>query len=277
MLLAHQSSLKDSDIKKHYLNISSDGDTPPLGPWIVENLLPNVSDYDPNIWSSSRPGKNFYYANAGYVVIGYLVEQISNQSFDQYCKEHIFTPLDMMNTSFALSDLNIDNVAVPYVRVRYHPRLFSGAEWLFDKGKYVSLPYGSTGAYYPAGGLRTSVNDLSHFLIAHINGGVYNGVRILNESTIDLMHTVQYPSDPRNLGGSRWGLGWQIKEGFGKTTKLGHGGDGLASHANMMFLKDKKVGVIYFTNRALTGDFSAFFIRMFILEKVLFKKANEFR
>ena len=56
--------------------------------------------------------------------------------------------------------------------------------------------------FYPAGGLYTTVTDLSHFLIAHMNDGIYNGTRILKKETVELMHATQ----PGNQIG--YGLAW---------------------------------------------------------------------
>ena len=115
--------------------------------------------------------------------------------------------------------------------------------------------------HYPAGGLFTNVKDLSHFLIAHMNGGVYNGTRILNESTVEEMHKIQPPG---NKNGFLFGLAWlslsrSIWLGlqyplfftlyFSKVLYSGHLGDiswGLHTRMNMKI--SDKVGVIYFVN-----------------------------
>ena len=57
------------------------------------------------------------YANINYDIIAYLVELISGEIFVDYCKNYIFQPLEMFNTSFNLSELDINNVALPY---HYH-------------------------------------------------------------------------------------------------------------------------------------------------------------
>jgi CubicO group peptidase (beta-lactamase class C family) len=53
------------------------------------------------------------YANIGFDLISYLIELLSGESFLDYCDTHIFIPLEMNTTSFNLSRLDIDQVAIP--------------------------------------------------------------------------------------------------------------------------------------------------------------------
>ena len=78
-------------------------------------------------------------------------------------------------------------------------------------------------SFNPMGGMFTSLNDLSHFFIAHMNNGIYNGVRILNKSTVDEMHTIQHPEIDLFLWNLNYGLGWMFANEFICKTE-GHGG-----------------------------------------------------
>ena len=121
----------------------------------------------------------------------------SNQSFPKYCKENIFNPLDMKSSSFYLSDFDLDKIAVPYF-------------WFLRN--YIKLPLYEINNH-ATGGLKSTICDLSKFLIIHLNDGVYNGTRIVNKSTIDMMQTIQYPN------GSD-GFAWKFREfSDGKTYK----------------------------------------------------------
>ena len=148
MLLAHQSSLNED----YYFGqlIPGDVDIPSYPePFLREFLLPDGSLYAPNVWSEDRPGAALYYSNTGYGVIGYLIELISGKSFEEYCRDHIFMPLSMYNTSFRLDDFDINRVAVPYEYYRgQHFRLLH----------YGVIPRA-------CGNLRTTIGDFSHFLI----------------------------------------------------------------------------------------------------------------
>jgi CubicO group peptidase (beta-lactamase class C family) len=95
--------------------------------------------------------------------------------------------------------------------------------------------------FYPAGGLYTTVSDLSHFLIAHMNDGVYNGTRILKKETVALMHATQ----PGNQIG--YGLGWWSAN-INDMYLTGH--DGLIPGCNtwMYYNQTENIGVIFFAN-----------------------------
>lgn len=111
MLLAHQSSLAETFIR--YSIYFSHLNWPYS--WLKEYLLPNGHIYSPKIWLKTPPGEGVCYSSINMEVLAYLVEQITHQPFDEYCKEHIFQPLDMKNTSWHLENFDINKIAVPYV------------------------------------------------------------------------------------------------------------------------------------------------------------------
>lgn len=253
MLLAHRSSLAE-DPPAFYAYIPGDFPLPSYPyPWLKEYLVPGGINYKPQVWTDKPPGYEMNYANVGYAVLGYLVELLSNQSFEDYCQENIFKPLDMKNTSFHLSGVNISRVAVPYV--------------LQNNKLYPLLQYGIID--YPAGGLRTTVVALSHFLIANMNDGIYNGVRILSKESIDEMHKIQYYGN--NRYNFDYGLGWQIWKRGGETY-IGHTGGLYGVATKMVFRKSDNVGIIYFMNRGVDGIKE--WIAFSLMENLLFWKAD---
>lgn len=249
MLLSHSTSLIGTN---SYWDIGFYTEGPPFegypDPWLENYLTPNGSIYDPNIWSESYfPGERSSYANINFDIIAYLVEIISEEPFYEYCENYIFEPLDMDKTSFRLTDYDSEEVAIPYFWNPFTRKHERSQNWVF--------------IHYPAGGLFTTISDLSHFLIAHMNGGVYNGTRILNESTVEEMHKIQPPG---NKNGFYFGLAWlaisrSIWIGlqyplfftlyFSKVIYSGHGGDlsyGLHTRMNLKISED--VAVIFFIN-----------------------------
>ena len=147
-------------------------------PWIEEVMIPGGSLYYLEHWGDYPPGEGCYYTNIGYILLGYLIEQISGQSFEDYCYENILLPLSMHNSSFVINELNKDRLAVPYI-------------WLHSI--FIPFPHFELNCFNPAAGLFSDIHDISKYLIANMNGGVYKGVRILNESTIEEMQRIQYP------------------------------------------------------------------------------------
>lgn len=259
MILSHRSSLADDNL--YWLCLSYlPGDPDCIDypyPWFEEYFTPNGSAYSSSTWSDAKPGEEYYYANVGFSLIGYLVEILSNQNFNDYCKEHIFEPLQMYNSSFRLKDHNISNIAVPYE---------------FKNGGYFRHPQYGIHLIYPAITLRTSIEEYSHFIIAHMNGGVYNGVRILNESTVELMHTAHFsPDDKYN-----YGLGWQItRKPFGKI-QISHSGGYVGALDIVTIKPDKNIAVILFSNE-LDSELLGTKIERYAFShiyKALFLKAN---
>lgn len=253
MLLAHQSSLASDDPAGIWAYIP--GEVEIAGypyPWLAEYLQPNGSLYRPQAWSDAAPGAQMLYANVGFGLLGYLVEMLSGQSFEEYCQEHIFAPLGMKNTSFLLTGLNLSNIARPYV---------------LQDGRFFPL-FHYDRIYDAAGGLRTTVLDLSRFLIAHMSGGVYGKTRILERATVQEMQTIQFPSDSYNF---QYGLGFQIWKTAGGTY-VGHTGGLYGVSTMMKFRRGDDTGIIFFTNKQITNlrELLAFSL----LEKVLLWKAE---
>jgi len=262
MLLSHRSSIASDNSNRLCLSyIPGDPDIPSYPyPWLEEYLTPDGSAYHSSVWSDDPPGEKYYYANIGFSIIGYLVELISGQIFNEYCKEHIFSPLGMYNTSFRLKDLDISKIAIPY---------------FYKKGDYIPNPHYGMLVLYPAASLRTSVEEFSHFLIAHMNGGMYNDVRILNESTVELMHTAHYPLNDRGHG---YGLGWSIKVSKSGKKEIGHSGGWPGVHTLMTYRPVDNTAIIIFTNcydstqgyRPIEG------LAFSLITNVLFRRANRF-
>ena len=253
MLLSHTSSLnKNIETQYYWLNFSSDipDDFFP-GPFLREFLLPGGSYYNPKVWNTQyRPGEYAMYANVGFDLVSYLVELISGEPFIQYCDTHIFTPLDMHNTSFNLSTLNIEQVAVPYQR-------YAGKYYRLNELDFI--PWEDTPPemywrprFYPGGGLYSTVSDMSHFLIAHMNEGVYKDTRILKKETVDLMHKIQ---PDNNIG---YGLAWMQTTISPRLTASGHAGDLPGTDTWMLYNQTEDIGVIYLANGNPTIGFLPF-------------------
>jgi CubicO group peptidase (beta-lactamase class C family) len=258
MVLSHSSSLRTDPLAYHWLNYSN---PPPIpfypDPWLEQYLLANGTYYIDEIWDQNhRPGTYMQYANINYDIAAYLVQLLSGQPFYEYCNEHLFIPLGMNRTSFRLPDLPIDDVAFPY---------------LFHNGTYEKLPHYQL-LHYPIGGLMTTVDDLSCFLIAHMNGGVYNGTRILQNDTVALMHSIQPPGNI--YYNYRYGLGWMILEKpLRNKVYIGHSGDIPGAHTRMYIDQSDNTSIICFFN----SDRSTYLKKFvsLLIQNLLFIKAEQ--
>ena len=176
-------------------------------------------------FETAPPGRKVEYSNIGIALAGHLVEVLSGTRFDQYSKDKIFIPLGMRNTSWRLADINRSVLATPY-----------------DMSPAGYVPYGHFGEPdYPDGMLRTSVFDLSRFLIAYMQGGQYNGARILRSTTVDEM--LKHQARAHNTQGLVW-----LERPIDGRTVWGHDGADNGAGAEMWFDPEKRQGVILLTN-----------------------------
>jgi len=178
MLLTHTSSIDDNWAGAMPVYWYPDHFPWSLGDYLREYFTPSGIFYDPvRNFYNFEPGSELYYSNIGVALAGYLVETISNTSFDGYCQENIFAPLNMNETSWFWYDLNLNHLATPYYlsNNQFFPRLH------YQVG------------FYPSTTLRTSSIQLSNFLTMYMQKGRFGSNNLLNESTVDLMTSKKIP------------------------------------------------------------------------------------
>ena len=189
-------------------------------------LTPGGAYYDSKAnFKSAAPGTVADYSNMGTVLAGYLVESITGVPFDRYCREQIFTPLGMNATSWRLDGIDRSILAMAY-----------------DKSSSRYVPYGHYGEPdYPDGMVRTSVKELGYFLISYIQGGQYDGHRILKAKTVREILKPQSALDRSQ------GLIWMMQDVEGRRV-WGHDGSDNGAGTQMWFDPARSEGVIVMTN-----------------------------
>jgi CubicO group peptidase (beta-lactamase class C family) len=135
-------------------------------------MIPEGDKYNKYIWKDTKPGSFELYSNIGCNVLAYIVEQVSGVNFRDYCMNYIFIPLSMNSTSYNYGDLDMDNIAK-----------------LYESKNFVHPPFDDR--IYASGGLKTSLQDLSKFLMAYMNDGKYANYQLLKKLTIDKMLEIQ--------------------------------------------------------------------------------------
>jgi CubicO group peptidase (beta-lactamase class C family) len=179
--------------------------------------------------SLDRPvGAAFAYVNANYVTLGLIVQAISGQTYESYVQEHIFAPLDMRQSFTAKAAAQVHGLAMGY---RY---------W-FGRPLPADLP--DNRSILPAGGLISSAEDMTHYLIAQLNQGRYGEWSILSPKGVAEMHAPAV----RRRGELFYGMGWFVVPVDG-TPVIWHGGDGTNFHSNMMLAPDGQWGVVLLEN-----------------------------
>ena len=234
MLMMHTSGINDN-YPQVFDPLTICGDSPvPLDSFLINYFTPGGKYYYPNNFNSWAPGTWWDYSNFAVCLLAYFVEKFSGSTFEEYCRENIFNPLGMgpSTTSYFLSGLDTTTIAIPY---------------LWQNNQYI--PYCHHGVpFYPICQLRTNKLDLEHFLTAYMNWGQYNGNRILDSSTVDLMLTDQL-GHPDPQYGEIQGLVWyQTHEVSNSIWPWGHGGAWNGCRAKMFFKQEEDWGVMYFIN-----------------------------
>jgi len=237
-LATHTSGIKDRwevfRAAYHY-----GGETPvPLGDFLASYFKSDGARYSRDNFVNARPGGLREYSNIGAALAGFIVERAFGESLSAYARRHIFAPLQMANTAWRLSD----------VAPGTHSTLF-----VSQNGLAIPIPpYELTD--YPSSGIRTSVSDLSKFFIALLNGGEYQGTRILDAEMTAEMTRFQFSdaNRPENYPASEGnsGLFWRTKF---NGTRIGHGGNDPGVAADMLADLTGQTGVILFMNTSVSG------------------------
>jgi CubicO group peptidase (beta-lactamase class C family) len=184
--------------------------------------------------------QTFLYNNLMFSAVGEIIELKSGQRWEQFVREKIFTPLDMTSTSYSISDMNQHpDHGVPFREKR-------------DSFELYKIPYyEDTEGVAPAGAIISNIDDLSHWLIALMNDGKYNGKQVLPAKV--LRETLQPAIGLPNTLGEALGY-WELLNpayGMGRQTVsyrghllTFHGGDLPGFHSQVSFMPNDKIGVI---------------------------------
>lgn len=238
-LLTHTAGFKENwdVIMGSYTIAIGGGDSKvSLGEFVKEYFVEDGKWYDAQKNFTDRaPGEEFLYSNAGYALLGYLVEEVSGVSFPDFCKTNIFIPLEMVNTTWLLKDTDTSKMAIPY----------EGNE---------GLPYYSYDTY-PDGALKTTPTEYAHLMIAIMNDGQYKGNSILLPETVAEMLTPAAKEDMQALAWNYDSLPELQLSEMDNGHIIGHtGGDpGILTFA--LFDPQNKTGLVVFMNQGLEMNF----------------------
>ena len=182
----------------------------------------------------------FLYNNLMFAAVGQIIEIKSGKKWEDFVRDRIFSPLDMSTSCYTIADmLKQPDYGVPFREKR-------------DSFELYKIPYyEDTEGVAPAGAIISNIDELSHWLIALMNEGKYNGKQVLPASV--LKATLQPALALPNAGGEALGY-WELINsayGMGRWTasyrgKLltYHGGDLPGFHSQVSFMPNDKIGVI---------------------------------
>ncbi|MCI0351899.1 MAG: beta-lactamase family protein [Acidobacteriales bacterium] len=193
------------------------------------------------------PGTEYSYSNAGYSLLGAIIELVSGQPYDAFLREQLFKPAGMVETGYKLPKWDPKRVPHGYENDR---------DWgtMFDKLWADDGPYWNLRAN---GGIISSLSDLYRWHLA------LQGDNILSASAKQKLfapHVVD--------GDGHYGYGWGIRKGITGTRLITHGGSNGIYHARFSRFVDDDLVIIAFSNVA--GMFSEFPART--VERILYRQ-----
>ena len=150
------------------------------------------------------PGTAYIYSDLGYITLGELVEEVTGKGLDEVIAETITEPLGMDDTMFTPPDSLRHRIAA----TEYEPWVNRGMVWgsVHDENAW------SLGGVAGHAGLFSSSHDLAVFAQMLLNGGVYDGARVLQRDTVRTILTdfnSEFPESAHGLGfalGQHWSM-----------------------------------------------------------------------
>lgn len=171
------------------------------------------------------PGEHASYSNYGTALAAYIIERVTGESWSDYIDEHILAPLEMTSTNTQLV-MSADLKARHATGYKYSGGEFEATEYDYFKD-------------LPAGHISTTANDMTRFMLMHLNGGSYNGERILSAETAIEMREPLFNPHP-DIAPMLHGFYRSDRHGL---VIFGHGGDVNQFHSNLTLIPEHNLGV----------------------------------
>lgn len=171
-----------------------------------------------------EPGGDWNYSNAGYILLGRIIENVSHENYFDYIQRHVFAPAAMSDSGFDAQEDITPKLATGY----FHDGVFSTA-W---KANWMTLPFKGS----PAGGGYSNNADLLRFAKA------LRDAKLTKRETLTKMFDGEVPAGP---GGYAAGFG--DRESHGRHIR-GHAGGAPGMDANLAMVWDTNAAVAITSN-----------------------------
>ena len=183
--------------------------------------------------------QDYGYCNSCYMTAGQVIPKVTGQQWEEFIRDTIIKPLQMNRTLVLSTGIAQQaNVATPYT-TSYTNTL-------------QPVPYDNWNNLAPAASIVSNVSDLSHWLMAQLDSGWYNGQQVLPWAAL------QKTRDVNIITGSRkssvfpihfrgYGLGLNVADYNGRQVYWHTGGAG-GMVSNVCFIPEEKLGIAILTN-----------------------------
>lgn len=183
------------------------------------------------------PGEQFSYNNAGFCVLGRLIEVLRGKPYDACLREHLIGPLGLTHTATGAAEAIMFRAAVGHVQPE-------------PGGPYVPAPvWAMARSNAPAGSmLAMRPRDLITFARMHLEDGrTTGGTSVLAPGTAARMHAREVDLPELGLMGSSWGLGFERFD-TPDGTIIGHDGSTIGQGAFLRIVPEAGLAVALLTN-----------------------------
>ncbi|MEZ4863872.1 MAG: serine hydrolase [Caldilineaceae bacterium] len=199
----------------------------------------------------AKPGERFFYHNAGYRMLGHIIQEKSGLPFHEYLQTKVIAPLGMARTTFEVATMQTD----PDHAV-FHRKTATGAN------EPAPFPYPSPvdnpafSFLSAAGGLFSSVNELAKYVQTHLELGQSQSPPLMSQSSFEQMQTFHVPRSAQNpmpdgsFAQQGYGYGLAITSDFFGHKLVAHDGSVVVSTASLAFMPDLNAGVVMMGNGA---------------------------
>ena len=191
---------------------------------------------DPEGYIIFKPGERLFYNNDMYTCLGFIISNISGQSYPDFIHKEILEPLEMKRAFFSKEDFNND------------PLNDKITGYLTKKKGDILVPKKNPVPIYEylnaPGGLYVSTEEIIKYTQCLLQKGVYNGEKLLTEKSIDTLWTPIIPCLYGFGENPQYCLGWVKSDKYLPTTIMHHGGGLGTSCAHLALVPDRKLSIM---------------------------------
>src|SRR6266702_4937088 len=185
------------------------------------------------------PGTRTSYSQAGYNLVGRIIEKVTGQTFEQAVASLVFEPLGLSHSFFARDDIMIR-------------RFVAGHNPGKDGTLSIARPWRHARGENPGGGIAISVADLLRWARFHLGDGLAaSGTRVLPTHVLQQMQEPTAPLRASNLGDAI-GIGWFLRDVGGVRT-VGHAGSANGQFAELLLVPERNFAVVSLSNAGPDG------------------------
>jgi len=182
------------------------------------------------------PGEMFSYNNAGYSVLGRVIEVLRGRPYDRCLREQLFEPLKLAHAATAPWEAILHRAAVGHIQPMPDARPVPAPVWSLMRS---NAPAGAMLAMCP--------RDLLAFARMHLSEGNGPDGAVLSPLSVKAMQQRQVELSELGMLGDGWGLGWELFDLPGGSL-IGHDGGTVGQAAFLRLAPERGVSVAVLTN-----------------------------